>query len=154
MTMDSALSNRAGAENAVPPRIIAGRALSRRWTILGAIAAGVALLVLFVFNPADHRFYPQCWFSKVTGVLCPGCGGLRATHQLLHGQVTEAFRLNALFVVSMPVLAVYFGLRCRQRPARGTTGSHRSRRWWWALLAALVLFGMLRNLPGFDWLRP
>lgn len=50
--------------------------------------AGVACLlcctVLFVVDPARHRVTPRCPIRTVTGFDCPGCGGLRAVHELLH----------------------------------------------------------------------
>src|SRR5262245_53996639 len=64
-----------------------------------------AFTVLFFFEPGRYSFYPRCLFPQATGLLCPGCGSLRATHQLLHGHVAEAFRLNALLVLAVPVTA-------------------------------------------------
>src|SRR2546421_11472933 len=58
------------------------------------VCAGLALVgaaVLFWFEPTQHAFYPICAFHRTTGLLCPGCGSLRALHQLLHGQVAAAF---------------------------------------------------------------
>lgn len=34
-------------------------------------------------------------------MLCPGCGSQRAIHQLLHGHIAEAFKLNALLIPSI-----------------------------------------------------
>lgn len=102
--------------------------------------------LLFYFNPAQHSFYPRCAFYQITGWQCSGCGGLRAAHQLLHGQVVEALRLNALAVLALP-LAVWFLWR---NWARGGAGVRA--RWVWLFLAVLVVFGVVRNLPGFGWL--
>jgi hypothetical protein len=41
-----------------------------------------ALGFLFLFNPATTSFYPACPFFWATGCYCPGCGSLRALHQL------------------------------------------------------------------------
>src|SRR5260221_9010819 len=66
-----------------------------------ALAAGV----LFFFDPAEHAFYPVCFFHRTTGLLCPGCGSLRAVHQLSHGHLAAAFRVKPLLVVCLPFLA-------------------------------------------------
>ena len=122
----------------------------RRWLWLGLalpVLAGVA--VLFQFDPARHAFYPTCVFHRVTGWNCPGCGGLRATHHLLHGDVAVAFGFNALVVLGAPVvltlaarwLWVYW--RGRRVPPRPVATF-----WIWGLLAVMVGFGIVRNLPG------
>src|SRR2546425_12377672 len=68
-----------------------------------ALVAGASTL-LFFFDPGSYRFYPRCLFNQVTGLLCPGCGSLRALHQLLHGHVAAAFHLNALLVLFLPAV--------------------------------------------------
>jgi Protein of unknown function (DUF2752) len=75
-----------------------------------------ALSLLFFFDPAAGLFYPPCLFRSVLGMACPGCGSLRAIHQLLHGNFAAAWRLNQGMTVIAPVLAVTFagwGLRSR-----------------------------------------
>ena len=106
------------------------------------------MLVLFLFNPAHYGFYPFCIFHKLTGLDCPGCGGLRALHQLTHGQILEAMRLNALLVLSLPVVAILaarFWWLQRQGRAASATGIRPV--WIWLLLAMIIAFGILRNLP-------
>ena len=55
--------------------------------VLGAFALLGLAAVLFFFNPAQSGFYPFCVFHRTTGLLCPGCGSLRALHQLLHQRI-------------------------------------------------------------------
>ena len=103
------------------------------------------MAVLFIFNPATSGFYPFCPLHRLTGWLCPGCGSLRAIHELLHGNVVAAFRLNALLVVALPVLAglaVRWGYRShRGRPVSfGVSG-----RAFWVGFTIVLLFGILRN---------
>src|SRR5438045_3746474 len=80
-----------------------------RWKRVPLGAASVvfvflaAATVLFFFEPGAYTFYPRCLFYQTTGLLCPGCGSLRATHQLLHGHIAAALRLNALLVTAIPV---------------------------------------------------
>src|SRR5436190_16352264 len=74
--------------------------LSVAW-ILGGCVAVAGMAILFWFDPAGHGFYPVCAFHQVTGLLCPGCGATRALHQILHGHLTDALRLNAFFVCSI-----------------------------------------------------
>jgi hypothetical protein len=115
-----------------------------------------AVAVLFLFNPVEHGFYPFCFFYRTTGLLCPGCGGLRAVHQLLHGHLAAAFHFNALFVCSLPLLA-WFGARHLVAKIRGDARPALVRPLWlWFGFVVLVVFGILRNLPFANaaWLAP
>ncbi|MCX6913024.1 MAG: DUF2752 domain-containing protein, partial [Verrucomicrobia bacterium] len=76
---------------------------------MSALLAAAVGLVLFCFDPRQYHFYPICFFHKATGLLCPGCGALRATHQLLHGHLAAAFRFNPMLVASLPFL-LWFGV--------------------------------------------
>ncbi len=147
--------NVSSTPDAVPP-IIQPR--MERWRTIAALAIGFALLtaaaVLFWFNPADGG-YPRCALHALTGLHCPGCGGIRATHQLLHGNVAEAFRLNPLWVIVAP----FVGWLLLREAARALAGRRLPPRhisvWWiWAFGVVVALFGILRNLPGFRWLAP
>lgn len=118
----------------------------------GIAAAGI----LFLFDPTRYHFYPLCVFHSTTGLLCPGCGSLRALHALLHGRVVAAFRFNSLLLVCLPFLA-WFGAVSAWRTWKGAPpGPKWHSAWIWAFLAVAVLFGILRNLPGepFSLLRP
>jgi hypothetical protein len=113
--------------------------------VVSAIAL-TALILLYLVNPAGSRLYPPCPSRALTGLHCPGCGSLRATHLLLHGDIPGAFRKNPLLVLSIPVLAVLTVRRSWSQKA------------WvpWAALAVLVIYGVLRNIPHwpFDLLAP
>ena len=107
-----------------------------------------ALVLLHSSNPATSGLFPPCPFLWLTGWYCPGCGSLRALHQLLHGNVRAAFAFNPFAVLTFPFLAyggatrVVFLLRGRYLPRVFLSG-------WliWTLGFAVVLFGILRNLP-------
>lgn len=132
----------------IPPRIGATGPRMGPWLILsyGALVACVALL--YFFNPAQHGFYPTCIFYKTTGLLCPGCGTLRALHQLLHGHIEAAFRFNALIVSSLPLAALGCVQAMRHRAANKSALAWIRPNWLWVGLVILILFGILRNLPG------
>jgi len=120
-----------------------------RWG--GVVLASVVLLsgalILFIFDPAAHGFYPFCVFYRTTGLLCPGCGSLRASHHLLHGEWVEAVRYNPLLVVSTPLLA-WLGLRlARIAFGKKVKPLVIKPKWMWVGLAVLAGFGILRNLP-------
>lgn len=79
----------------------------------GCIILIPLIVVYFIYNPNDHIF-PKCMFFQLTGLQCPGCGSQRAIHQLLHGNLVEAYHYNALLVMSIPwMLAIFFAHLCK-----------------------------------------
>ena len=121
--------------------------------VLLAAAAGI---VLFWFDPRQYHFYPICFFHQTTGLLCPGCGALRALHQLLHGHLATAFRFNPMLVVALPAL-FWLGARyCRRKAANQPAAVALRPLWLWLTLTAVLVVSVLRNLPGplFALLRP
>ena len=133
-----------------PPVLNANVRRSVALWIGAALAAGCALL--FFFNPAEHMFFPVCMFHQVTGLNCPGCGGLRATHQLLHGHLATAFRLNPLFVVAIPAIIIFFiRVVLKKSPEKKISFQPA---WLWIALAVIIAFGITRNLPfaPFAWM--
>ena len=74
------------------------------------MAAG-ALGFLYLFNPSASALYPTCPFLAFTGCYCPGCGSLRAVHQLMRGHLVTAFGLNSLMVLSVAFIGYFFASR-------------------------------------------
>jgi Protein of unknown function (DUF2752) len=110
-------------------------------------AAAAALTVLRIFDPASSSFFPPCPLRYFTGWYCPGCGSLRALHQLLHGNLHAAWAMNPLTITLLPFLAYGFAslavFELRGRPLPGTLPAA----WIRTLCAVIVLFGIVRNLP-------
>lgn len=137
---------------APPPVLTPAARPAARWTRwLPWLAVAGALWLLFHERPAGQVFYPRCGFHTATGLLCPGCGGTRAAHALLHGRVPEALRCNAAAVLGVPVLLGAMVWRGRSRRRRGLPADGLPVAWVWWIAAALGIFGILRNLPGEPW---
>jgi len=113
----------------------------------GFLLCGALLSILFFFPPEQNAFYPRCFLFATTGLQCPGCGGLRAVHQLLHGNISDAFHLNALFVTALPLLAS-FACVCVLCRTTGRTPPNPIRHpaSGFILLGILITFAILRNL--------
>jgi hypothetical protein len=105
------------------------------------------LAVLYWFPPQDHALYPRCLWYAATGWQCPGCGGLRAVHALLHGQLATAFHYNPL-VVALAPLAGVMGLGRLAQWAWGWPACSLQARgaWLWLLVGVMLAFAVLRNL--------
>ena len=80
--------------------------------ILLFIAIIIPLLIVvfyYKYYNEDDNLSIQCGLYKLTGFLCPGCGGQRSFYHLLHGHILAALQYNALLVVGLPVfLYLYF----------------------------------------------
>lgn len=120
-------------------------AVAMSW--LGAFVAGV---YLFVFDPGRSGFFPECPFRALTGVICPGCGITRGLHHLLHGNLETAFVLNPLLFLLLPVLT-YALIRQTQAVVTGREpgGNRVPAAYIWALFGVVLLFWIVRNLPGY-----
>ncbi len=114
----------------------------------------VAVLVYYFYSrdPSDKdNFYIECTFKSLTGMDCPGCGGQRSVHHLLHLELTHALRYNALFVLLTPylLLLLYYEIR---RIFWGTPKPNNfftSNKMLWIFLISLLVFGIIRNLPWY-----
>lgn len=119
-----------------------------RWSWVVVCVGGAAVLfALYAFPPEHSRFYPRCVFNALTGWQCPGCGGLRAAHQLLHGNIAASWQLNPLIVLGVAGGALWLSARAIHRWSRRDLLRPVRRPWlFWAGLGGLVIFGIARNL--------
>nr|WP_246216852.1 DUF2752 domain-containing protein [Mycobacterium botniense] len=97
-----------------------------------------------VADPHAQRWlYPRCPFKLLTGWDCPGCGGLRMVHDLLHGELVAALADNGFLLLGIPVLAGWLlSRRHRGEPALPTAAVV-------TIAVAAAVWTLLRNLPGF-----
>ena len=110
------------------------------------IALGMA--VVYLADPRVQGVYPVCPFFGLTGFHCAGCGTMRALHTLMRGDVAAAIGYNALAMTSLPFIA-YSGARAAMS-AFGLPSPPRAfipHRWIWTLLAGVIAFWILRNVP-------
>jgi hypothetical protein len=130
----------------------------RRYFLLaGALAATAAFGSLDFFDPSTSGVFPPCPLRYLTGWYCPGCGSLRAMHQLLHGNLHAAWALNPLTVLLLPFLVygiashALFEIRGKYLPRLFLPAI-----WIRVLCAVIILFGIARNLPfhPFNLLAP
>ncbi len=129
------------------------------WWKIAAIAGILvsALLVIFVFDPAQSHVFPPCPFKKLTGLYCPGCGSLRAVHRILHGRFLAAFRLNPLMVIfSFIMVSIFVGLRLKGKIAERLRRLLSGASIGWIALVVIVIYWFCRNIPfyPFTLLRP
>lgn len=117
-----------------------------------AMAAGA--LVVFVRDPSRPGRYPTCPFKALTGLDCTGCGSLRGTHALLHGDLFAAVGHNALLLPGVALVLWLWVAWMSSTVGRGRVPTLRptplvAR----SLIAIAIGFAVIRNLPVFEALR-
>lgn len=123
--------------------------------LLLAGGIGVATLALHLRDPHQSGTWGYCPLYALTGVYCPGCGGLRAVNDLSNLDLAGAASSNLLFVASIPLL-VFLWVRWVRYAAvgQGVPGIRHPRAWAYGVGALLVVFMVVRNLPFGTWLAP
>ena len=127
---------------ATPLPAEAGSSRRHRWPWGLLLAAG--LVWLWTVDPACSRASLRvACFHDLTGWHCPGCGSTRAAHALLNGRFGEALAFNPVFTLGLPLAGLVL------------VGAALGKGHWSlpaisgpAVLAGLLLFGVLRNVPG------
>ena len=78
--------------------------MTPRLALVFALGCGLllALFIIYRVPPEQNRFAPPCLFHKLTGLHCPGCGGTRAVHALLH--LAGSLLATALGIATLRVL--------------------------------------------------
>jgi hypothetical protein len=137
------------------PRTGAAAALGRLAVPAGVLAAVVgAFAYVGAVDPNEPGHYPACPLLRYTGVYCPGCGGLRSAHAVVHGDFPAALQDNAMAVVGYVLFAVVWTVwvvrAARGRPLRIDLGPVQL----WAAGALQLVFTVVRNLPFGGWLHP
>lgn len=116
--------------------------------LYGALGAGTLLAGSLTYvglgDPHNPGFlFPACPFRLLTGWNCPACGGLRMTHDLLHGNLGAAVVDNVFLLIGLPALLAWvlvqwrLGRRIMPMPAVVV------------IVLAAITWTVIRNLPGF-----
>ncbi|MEV3991830.1 DUF2752 domain-containing protein [Streptomyces sp. NPDC049837] len=137
---------------AAPPPAPLVRRVAAPLGVLAAVAGAFAYVG--AVDPNEPGHYPVCPLLRFTGILCPGCGGLRSAHAFIHGDLTTALGANAIAVAGYLLFAVWLvywlARAVRGLPVRITLGPV----WWWSAGALLAVFSVVRNLPFGSALAP
>ncbi len=87
-----------------------------------------------------------CPFHTVTGLKCPGCGVSRMFLSLFRLDFASAFRHNAAVLCLLPLMAATAARFVYVYVKRGTRRDRFADGAVWFMIAALLVFGVLRNI--------
>ncbi|OQZ88037.1 hypothetical protein BST11_24855 [Mycobacterium alsense] len=108
----------------------------------GALLAGAVGYVGLVDPHYKNSVYPLCPFRWLTGWNCPFCGGLRMTHDIIHGDLAAAINDNIFLLAGIPLLAGWILFSRSRRDSKPIPAIV-------TIVVATLAWTILRNLPGF-----
>lgn len=124
---------------------------AKQWRCAGILLGiGFAYYLLIQFTP----FHLFCLFQRITKLACPGCGITHFLVRLLHfdipGAVQENVAVAGLILLWGPLLFI----RVIWHPKWLQKNGRFERVLAYICVVLLLLFGILRNLPGMEFLLP
>ena len=128
-----------------------------RERLKNVLRGGAILILAGLIYTARYLMGIQipCLFHLLTGLYCPGCGISRMFISILHLDFLNALRYNSMVMFLSPFLLVllfqvlfsYVKTGSKKLSKRQTVAV-------WIMAGLLLLFGILRNIPQLDMLRP
>ena len=121
---------------------------TRNNRLLIGLGTGAALVGSLAYiglgDPHSPSFvFPPCPFKALTGWNCPACGGLRMTHDVLHGDLAAAFVDNAFVLIDLPLLLAFVVAQSiRHEPVQ-------TKSLLVVVAVSAIAWTVARNLPGF-----
>jgi hypothetical protein len=111
----------------------------RAWAVAPLVGA---VILLWNADPMQSRLYPPCPLLWLTGLYCPGCGTLRALHNLLRGQIHAAVSFNPLLVAC---LVLWPAVLARPALLRSSSSGR-------VIVALVLAYWVMRNVPWHPFL--
>lgn len=117
-----------------------------------AIVLFIAALAIVIVLPLLKIDY-ICPTKEFLGIDCPGCGGTRMVQSILKGDIAQAFRYNIFMFITSPLLIILTIHQSLVYIIKGELSIWLDR----VLIVyaiSLLVFGILRNIEIFSWLKP
>ncbi len=119
-------------------------------SVTALVCAPVAVLLLYFQDPQSSSLFPPCPFHFFTGLYCPGCGSLRAAHQLLHGNILAALDYNIMLVAFAPFLLTWLVNEFFFLLTGKKLINYFLRPFYiWIIFFLITTFAIIRNLPFY-----
>ena len=113
------------------------------------------IVIAYLILNKYHIIYIPCLVHEITGLYCPGCGVTRMIINILNGNFYQAFRYNPLLFISIPFFILYFlDLIISKVKNKKMVTELFEPHIWYILIGIFIIYGILRNIPYFDYLKP
>ena len=110
------------------------------------------VISILLFN----GIYIPCIFHEITGLYCPGCGITRLFLSLLTFDFYQAYRYNQLVFILLPftlILIIDYLFKTLTNK-KNILYYKINNKVWYLLIVLTILFGIIRNIPNFDYFIP
>ena len=117
--------------------------------------AGIGLVAGYFLVGHYFNFYLKCPIYELTHLYCPGCGITRMIISLVKGNFYQAFRYNPLLFILIPFVVWYFlDVIIASKRKKNPFLERFEPNIWYILIGIFMVYGILRNIPGFEFLQP
>ena len=110
------------------------------------------LIIYFILSELLDVGIP-CLCYEITGYYCPGCGITRLLFSLLKLDFYQAFRYNPLIFILIIITGIYWLVKFILKKFMNIS-IEIPNYVYYILLIIVIIFGILRNIPMFDFLSP
>ena len=121
---------------------------------IGVFSLLLIIIVYLILNKY-HIICIPCLIHEITGMYCPGCGVTRMLINILSGNFYQAFRYNPLLFIFIPFFILYIlDLFISKVKNKKMITELFEPYIWYVLIGIFIVYGILRNIPYFDYLKP
>lgn len=133
--------------------------LQNKILVKRTVKAGYIILLIgiiyFTWYRLTHLGIP-CVFHLLTGLYCPGCGITRMFISLSQLKFWEAIQHNCFVLLFLPYGVFVYVRNCVHLLITGEKYQYKKyqRYIFFVILILACVFGVIRNIPAFYFLRP
>ena len=112
----------------------------------------LVLLIIYLLLGNFFNIYIDCPIKSITNFYCPGCGITRMFYSILILDFYRAFRYNPLLFIMLPIFVFFIinSIVTKKEPLYNKI----PKQILYTFIFILIIYGILRNVPLFDFLAP
>lgn len=116
----------------------------------------IILILFYFFILTKWHITFVCPSYTIFHIYCPGCGTTRMIKSILTLNFYQAFRYNPLLFILSPFILILL----IDKYIKWLKGNNNylykkiNQKFWYICIVILVIYGIIRNIPTFDYLIP
>ncbi len=106
------------------------------------------LSVILLINSKFINLIAGCTYNKLTGLLCPTCGGTRCVYSILNGRYYDAMKFNALIFLAIIYFSIINLIYIFNTVFNKKVLKMLYPKWWHTIIIGIIviLFTIFRNI--------